>query len=370
MINVLYLLNHAGKAGTERYVESLIERMDNNKIKAHFVYNEEGLLADKLKTRGVPTFCLEMKNPFDFKAAIKLAKLCKDLSINLIHTQFLRENYIALLSRLINPKVKVIYTNHFVLKNNFILGITNRLISKLQSNIIAVCNKGKDVLISNGVPKNKITVIFNGVDPSFWGSNEESTLRKEFGIDEDAFVILGVARFAHDKGHKFFIEAIAKLKSKTDRKFKCVLANDGPLLEDCKKLSHDLGLDDSVIFTGFRGDVKNLIYGSDLYVNSSEHEALSFAIIEMLAGGLPVIATDISGNGDIINKETDCGILVKYNDSEGLANAMKTVMEDKDLCEKLKSNAKSAIERLFNLDKNVEQTYKIYLNTLKTEAIK
>ena len=75
--------------------------------------------------------------------------------------------------------------------------------------------------------------------------------------------------------------------------FTLVLAGDGPLLEPTKAQVQELGLEDCVKFIGFRKDIKNLYKGSDLYVNSSQHEALSFLIIEAMAAGLPVIATDM-----------------------------------------------------------------------------
>jgi len=265
MIKVLYLLNHAGKAGTERYVQTLIEKLHNNKIKAYFAYNEDGLLVERLKELGIETYRIEMRNPFDIKAVFNLVKLCKKLDIDLIHTQFLRENYIAMLSRIINPKVRVMYTNHFIMRNNLPIRIANRIITPLESNIIAVCNRGRDMMISNGINPKKIKVIFNGVDVKYWSEPVESTVREEFQIDDDVFVMLCASRFAHDKGHKFLINALYELKKMTNRKFKCILSNDGPLLEECKKQVEDMGLSDVVIFAGFRKDIKNLIYGCDLY---------------------------------------------------------------------------------------------------------
>ncbi|MCX7711589.1 MAG: glycosyltransferase family 4 protein [Clostridia bacterium] len=363
-MKVLYLLNHAGKAGTERYVYSLIEKLNKKKINAYFAYNEEGLLVEQVKEIGIETFRIEMKHPLDIAAAWKLNKLCKQLGIDLIHTQYLRENYIALLSRFFNPKVKVMYTSHFIMANNFVLRVFNRILTRLEANIISVCNKGKQMLMSNGLDGKKIKVIFNGVDPNFWGDPIESTMRKEFGIDEDAFVFLCGSRFAYDKGHKFLIQSVAELKKTTDKKFKCVLANDGPLLEECKQLVKDLDLEGDIIFTGFRKDIKNLIAGSDLYINSSEHEALSFAIIEVLASGLPVIATDMGGNDDIINAETNCGILVQYNDAKGLAASIQKIMGNKELQKNLRKNALKAIQERFNLDKMVEETYNLYVDSV------
>jgi len=364
LIKVLYLMNHAGKAGTERYVQSLVEKLNNEKIQAYFAYNEEGLLVENLKNLGVQTFQITMKNPFDLIAARKLAKLCISLDIDIVHTQYLRENYVALFSRLFNKKTKVMYTNHFILANNGVLKVWNRILSPLQESIIAVCNKGKEMMIKNGVDGSKIKVVFNGVDPEFWGETVKSTMREEFSIGNDEFVMFCGSRFAYDKGHEFLIDGIAELKKMTDAKFRLVLANDGPFFEQRKQQVKDLGLENEVIFIGFRKDMKNLIDGSDLYINSSQHEALSFAIIEVLAAGLPVVATDMGGNGDIINDETKCGMLVKYNDAKGLANTLKSIMENPSLQAELRQNALKAVRERFSIDNMVTQAYNLYIKAV------
>jgi glycosyltransferase involved in cell wall biosynthesis len=365
MLKVLYLINHAGKAGTERYVESLITSLNGKYIKAYLAYNEEGLLADRMRAAGIETFRITMKNPFDLKAVMELSKLCKKLDIDVIHAQFLRENYIALLSRLINPKVKVMYTNHFIIPNNFAQRLCNRVLTAMESNIIAVCNKGKEQMIANGVNGKIIKVVFNGVNPDIWGKTEKSTMREEFGIGNDEFVMLCASRFAHDKGHNFLVNSIAELKKQTDNKFKLVLAGDGPLLEEVKQQVKSLQLEDTILFVGFRKDIKNLMDGSDLYINSSEHEALSFLMVEVLAAGLPLIATDMGGNRDIINPETNCGLLVRYDDAKDLAEAISKVMNDSELQKTLRENAKKAVRDRFSLESMVMGAYNLYQDSCK-----
>lgn len=364
MIKVLYLINHAGKAGTERYVISLIKKLHNNKIEAHFVYNETGLLVDWVEELGIDPYRIVMNSPFDIIAVKKLKTFCKKKGIQIIHTNFLRENYLAMLSKIANKNLKVFYTNHFIMEKRETLKYANKLFNPLQEQVIAVCNKGKDLMIENGIDANKIEVIFNGVDVAQWSAHKESTLRSEYNIKNDEFVFLCGSRFAHDKGHEFLIKSVARLKEITTAKFKCVLANDGPLLLQCQELTKKLGLENDIIFTGYRKDIKNLIYGSDLYVNSSEHEALSFAIIEVLACGVPVIATNMAGNGDIINSKTKCGILVEYNNELQLALNIKNMIENVGARNEFKINAIKAANNTFNLDNMIEKTYNLYQRCL------
>jgi len=370
MLKVLYLLNHAGKGGTEKYVELLVSRLDNKKIKAYFAYNEPGFLADKLRDSGIETFQLKMRNPLDIKAAYELARLCKSLEIDVIHTHFLRENYIAVLSRMFYPRSKVIYTNHIIVENNILLRLLNRILTRFDSGIIAVCNLGKRVLISNGVNKNIIKVIHNGVAPEYWSRKEESSVRKEFNIDEDTFVILCASRFDRYKGNRFLIDTIAEFKKIADGKYVFLLANDGPLFNEIKQYSKDLGLEKDIVFAGFRTDMKNLISGSDLYVNPSEWEALSFALLEVLAAGIPVVSTDAGGTPDIINQDTNCGLLVKYGDAKGMAREIYRVMKDKRLYDILKSNTQKTIFEKFSIDKMIMETYNLYETSCKINQLK
>lgn len=360
MKKVLYLLNHAGKAGTERYIQILVEHLNNKKTKAYFAYNIEGLLVERLKALGVETFRIKLRNRFDLRAAWQLARLCKKLDIDIIHAQFLRENYIAMLSRLFNSRTSVVYTNHFILANNLLTRVTNHLITSLQAGIIAVCNRGREMMIANGINSKKIKVLFNAVDPEYWGKPEASTLRSEFGIGDDTMILLCASRFAYDKGHRYLVRSIARLREITDKKFMLILAGDGPLQKEIKGLAEELGLGKHIIFTGFRSDIKNLYNGSDIYINSSEHEASSFNIIEALATGLPVVATDKGGNNDIINEQNDCGILVQYDDEDDTAGAIKRLMEDPTLRERLSKNALKAVNEKFNLVKMADQTYNLY----------
>ena len=113
-------------------------------------------------------------------------------------------------------------------------------------------------------------------------------------------------------------------------------------------------------FIGFRKDIKNLYKASDLYVNSSRHEALSFLIIEAMAAGLPVVVTDIAGNPDIVNDQTNCGLLAEYDNPDSMAGALKRMMEEPELLARCRANALKAVDDRFEVHKMAEATFRIY----------
>lgn len=365
-MKVLYLLNHAGKAGTERYVETLVKYLSRQGVEPYFAYNEGGLLVERMAEMGVPTARIEMKSRFDFKAARELAALCEKWDVDLIHCHYLREHYTALLAKRYNKKIRVVYTNHFVLANNAVTRLSNRWMDKKQDQMIAVCNKGKEQLIANGWTGDRIQVVFNAVDMDAWaGTRADSTMRAEFGIPEDRLVMLCASRFAHDKGHAYLIRSLKRLTEISDVPFTMVLAGDGPLLEQTKELVKELGLEDHVIFAGFRKDIKNLYKGSDVYINSSEHEALSFLIIEAMAAGLPVIVTDMGGNRDIVPPDAAHGALVVYDDPESMARAMKRMLEDGEYRASCAAEALNTVADKFEVGKMCRITWDVYEKAVK-----
>lgn len=360
-MKVLYLINYAGNAGTEKYVYNLIKTYEGNDTKCYLCYNVDGRLSEDAKKLGIPTFKLNMRHPFDLKAAKALADYCRENNIDVIHAQYPRENYIALLSKRYYSGTKVVYTCHLTLKTNFLWKITNRLMTKNNHKIISVCNNGKELMIGNGVKADKIEVIFNGIKPHERTAAKEG-LRKELGIDEDTFVMTTLARYHIAKGLDYLTNSIEKLTKLTSRKFVLLILGEGELWDEITNLIHQKGLQDKILQLGYRTDAGEILKISDLYINSAKcYEALSFAILEAMDAALPVIATNVGGNGDILSPENDCGILVEYGDCDAMANAINTIMTDAELWKKYSENAIKAVDTVFNLDKLLDDTYKMYL---------
>lgn len=359
-MRILYLINHAGKAGTEKYIYNLVKRFGDKETECFFAFNEPGLLSEQMDDLQIPCFQVEMKSPFDLKAAKKIAEICKSNEIDIIHSHYPRENYIAVLSRLFYPKVKALYTCHLTLKTNLLWWFTNKLITPHNAKIIAVCNNAKELLVENGVNPKKIDVIFNGI-PYDEEPNKPSTIREELGLDEDTFIISILARYHMSKGIDFLVDSIAELDKIIKRKYVLLIAGDGEYFDEIGVQIKALGLEDKIYQLGFRTDTENILCGSDVYVNSSKcYEALSFAILEAMAKRLPVVATNRGGNGDIINDKTDCGFLVEYGDTVGFAKALQILSEDKELCKKFSENAKKATKDIFNLEKVLLETLEKY----------
>ena len=259
----------------------------------------------------------------------------------------------------------MVYTNHFVLANDFVTRFSNRIMDRRQDQMIAVCNKGKEQLVANGWSADRIQVIFNAVDLDAWaGDRSQSTLRAELGLDDSRFVMLCASRFAGDKGHKYLIDSVKRLTELLPCPSPWCWPGTAPCWSLQKPRYRSWGWRTAWgIHPGFLGQPRTT-RSSDLYVNSSQHEALSFLIIEAMAAGLPVIATDMGGNSDIVNDEAGCGMLVEYDNPDSMAVAMKCFLEDPAFAARCRENARRTIEDKFEIHKMARATYGVYEKAL------
>lgn len=358
-MKVLYLINYAGSGGSERYVELLAKYYHNSKCLCGLCYNVDGPLVEKMSALGIPVHQLQMNSILDLAAAKKLAALVRAEGYDVIHAQYPRENYIAILARRFGCKAKIVFTSHLIMEQPLPWKLLNRVFTPNNHAVLTVCTYGREVLERNGVSKDKIRVVFNGVDAAAAPRHDRTVLR-EFGVKEDELVLSILTRFSAEKGVPFLLRAAAKLKQKTRVPFRLLIVGTGADFDRDSALVSQLGLQDTVILTGFRTDTAALLAASDIYLNSSSSEAMSFAILEALAAGLPLVLTDVGGNPELVNTGEACGILAPYGDEEGYAAAMARLLEDDALRARYAAAAGAKARSHFDLYQKLDEVFEIY----------
>ncbi len=358
-LRILFLINFAGKAGTEKYVENLVRIFSAADNDCRLAYNISGELSEKLAARGVPCFQIKLDgNPL--AAAKQLAAYCREHEIEVIHAQYPRENIIALLSLRHYAAPKVVYTNHLTIRSGLKWRVLNRIFTPLDHKIIAVCREGRDIMVQNGVCPERIEVIYNGVEPEK-APVRDLSVRPELGVGEGEFMLTILARYAPEKGLFFLLDALAELKKLTDKPFRCVICGDGEQFDEVKQKAQALGLGETVIQTGFRRDAGRILRASDIYLNTSScNEAMSFAILEAMNCALPLVVTDVGGNRDLAETNIPCGFVVQYGDVSDFASAILRLMEDEALYKQFSADALRKVSEEFDLEKLAWDVYRAY----------
>lgn len=356
-LNILYLISYAGKAGTEKYVENLMRTYSAQGHRCTLAYMDGGELAEKAAALGCGTFRLDLRASYMLGAAGRLARLCAEKEIDVIHAQYPRENVIAVLSRLFRKKTRVVFTSHLTVRQNLLWRILNRIITPHNAACVAVCTQGAELLRKNGVAGKKIHVIFNGVEPKALPPRQ-NIIRKEFSLPEDCFVFLTMARYAPEKGLFFLLDALAQLKERTEKPFVCLIAGDGELFDAVGEGIRERGLSENVIRTGYRTDGKTLMCSADAYVSSALYnEAMSFAVLEAMECGLPLAVTDVGAGADLAY---GCGECVTPGDVPALCGALYRLMTDKAYRRECGENARRRAVTEFDLTRQTKALFALY----------
>ena len=185
-----------------------------------------------------------------------------------------------------------------------------------------------------------IAVIPNGIVSR--GKGTPGKVRKELGLKRDSRIILFVGRLVGVKGIEYLIKAMAGVVKKFPEAA-LVLVGDGPMRRNLENMTKQLSLENSVHFAGMRNDVENFFQAAEIMVLPSLHEGFPNVVLEAMCYGVPVIATDIMGNPDVIKKEF--GLLVRPRDSAELSRAIIRVLSDSRMLKTMSREAKKEAKK-------------------------
>lgn len=211
------------------------------------------------------------------------------------------------------------------------------------------------------IKPSRIVVSYNGVDTQFlFFRNQNSDYRKRLKSSCEQNIVVNIARFYPQKGHKDLIMAWSQVLSQIPIA-KLLLVGDGPLRHEMEALAEKLRLGESVQFLGARDDVPQILAASDLGVFPSLFEGLPVAPIEMMSMGLPVVASDIGPLREVIGTGPEKGgLLVPPGDDQWLAEALVRLLRDAGLRNRLGHAARQRACRYFSIKSQVAQHERLY----------
>jgi len=223
-----------------------------------------------------------------------------------------------------------------------------------------------------GVPPSRIAQIYNGVDATLFhpaGKNRDAVPHPDFSGPGN-FVIGTVGRMQDVKDQLTLARAFVRLMQgipEAEQRLRLVIVGDGPLRERVRMLLAEAGVDKYAWLPGERNDVARIMRSFDLFVLPSLAEGISNTILEAMATGLPVLATDVGGNPELIQAGVT-GTLVPRDDPESMARAMRAYAENAELCRRQGSEARRTVERRFGMDAMVNAYMAVYDQLLATRT--
>jgi len=317
--------------------------------------------------------CLEIpfsRSPFDFsnvKAYKTLKQLFRTEYFDLIHFHTPIAAFIGRMAAKNTDQGSIIYTAHGFhfykgapLKNWIIYYLLEKMASKLTDAIITI-NK-EDYEFAKKHFQSKRTSVYYvhgvGIDLTKFdlsAQNVRTEYRKKFSFDPEDFIIISIGELNKNKNH---IQLIRAMKIIEDPKIKCIIAGDGILKKELEEEIVKNKMENKIFLLGYRKDIIQLLFMSDLLVSCSIREGLPKNVMEAMACGLPVIAANNRGHRDLIHNEEN-GMLIKIGDSIGLKQSIEKLKNSKELRLKMGEENLKIIKN-FSLKIAISEIEKIY----------
>ena len=368
-IHVMQVLHTLEIGGAEKLAYDIAKKFDTSFEFSFFCLDDLGYLSDVIRKEGGNTYCYGRKEGWDFSLIKKFASLISEKKVDIIHAhQYTPYFYSVLAAFFSSRKPAVIFTEHGRHQPDKVRPkrvVFNKIFQYFTSRFTGVAKFSKDSLVEfEKISSSKIDVIYNGIDlKNFPEHFSKPEIRKKLGFKIDDKLIGIIARLDPIKDHKSLISAFSLIKDKINN-CKLLIIGDGPMREELEQQTDALNLKNNIVFLGMRTDVPDLLMVLDVFVLPSVMEATSVTLLEAMSASLPVIATNVGGNKEIVIDGTT-GILVEPQTPEQIADAIEKILTDTAFAAKMGLAGRKRVEQYFTFDKMIEQYKNLYLEILK-----
>lgn len=225
--------------------------------------------------------------------------------------------------------------------------------------IVAISQAVAAALEASGVDPRRIVIIRSAVDAERFAETAHRTrLSRDFGMTEGGIAIAAVGQLIPRKGHRYLLEAMARLEGRVPRAH-VVVFGQGSLHGELQAQAAALGLGSRITFAGFRPDLGDVLGAFDLLVHPALREGLGVAMLEAAAAGVPVVAFDAAGAREAV-RHGETGLLVPPRDAAALADAIARLAGDENLRNRLGAAGRERMRREFSIQSMVDAHLRLY----------
>ena len=367
MKTILHTIDTTGPGGAETVFIDLATRLPKDKYRSVVQIRGKGWVYEELRRRGMDPVLLDAKGSFNWRYLASLRKLIASERVDLVQSHLLGSNVYCSLAGLLTgiPVVATFHGEVDIGENERFKKIKSSAINAGAARIIAVTDSLRDDILSRtSLRRNKIDVIYNGIDTSLFQRARSNTLRREYGWSDDDIIIGSLGNIRTAKGYDILLKAAALLQQ-SSRSYQFVVAGQGKgrLFDDLMQLRKELNLEDRVHFLGFIDDSAEFLSNLDLFLSSSISEGLPLSAIQAMVARLPVIATRCGGYEGLIT-DRENGWLVEVGNPGAIATAIEAVAVDSGLQSKLGDNARKYAIDTFDIQIMLNAYEQVYRDLL------
>jgi len=297
-------------------------------------------VADEFREIGFEPFYVEGKGKFNLSGIMGLREIIKKGNVRIVHSHNYKSDIYVFMASIGNRRIKRVATCHNWTDEDFksrVYGMLDRHVLKHFDAVVAVSESVYDRLLKSGVSQERLKLIGNSVLP------DDCVIRRTRNRLDNAMGLLSIAyvgRLSKEKGVDVLLRACSRLaKTAPQIRYSLRVVGEGPERVNLERLCLDVMQEGTVVWTGFRRDVPAILAETDVFVLPSRIEASPIVVLEAMAAGCAIVATNV---GDIPKRIKDGrnGILIPPDDDEALEKALRRLAVDSTLRHRLASQAK------------------------------
>jgi glycosyltransferase involved in cell wall biosynthesis len=359
MKKVVHIVEDLKIGGLERVIENIVVTLDPARFKVFILcLSKGGAIADSLINNNIEVIILNIQHYHNPITILGVAKLLRTNKIDIVHTHAYPAGVLGRIAAILAHVPCIFHHIHSTYvdlnKRNYFI---ERFLGRFTDKVICCSDAVKRfVLKKEGIPEDKLMVLYNGVpEPKPMNPSTIAGLKETLGIPREASMVGCVASLVQHKGHEYLFDAFKKVENAY-----LLLIGDGPLRTKLEQKASVLGISERVIFAGSQIDVTPYMQVMDIVVlPSSEREGLGIALIEAMALSKPVVATNIGGVPEVVD-DGSTGILVQPQESDELAKAINTLLNSPDLTHIMGINGKKKYKKMFTLNYMIKRLETLY----------
>lgn len=370
MRKICFLITGLNYGGAEASLVQIARRLKDRgwQVRVVTILPPAGY-ASVLEASGIPVASLGMRRRVpDPRAIFRTATLLRRWHPDILHTHMVHANLLGRIVRLLYNVPVLISTAHSIMEGGRWRDVAYRVTDPLCDITTQVSKAGLERYVRlRLVPEHKIRLVPNGVDAKTFAPNLRirEELRSQLELGEN-FVWLAVGRFEEPKDYpnmlRAFAQAVAHMKGYNE--VTLLIAGEGPTKPAVEALARELGVECRVRFLGMRRDVAGLMNAADAFLLSSAWEGLPMVLLEAAAVGLPIVATEVGGNAEVV-REGISGFLVPPGDHQALAGAMIRMMRlPEGERRKMGEAGRSHVRERYEIERVVDQWEALYVELL------
>lgn len=326
-----------------------------------------GPYAEEAQRRGLDVEAIRERHARDFRVLGQTLRAIERHGIDIVHTHEFRSDLIGLLCAR-RRRLPLVCTVHGWIANDIkgsIYTVLDKLILRFFDRIVVVSEKIRAQLIRWGIPGRKIVVVPNALQTERYRVDRtDDSFRRELGLRPDDVLVGKIGRLSAEKGHRDLLQAAASALKQCDR-LRVVLIGIGPEEQSLRAQAKALGIEERILFAGYRNDMVRVYNSLDLVVQASYTEGMPNVVLEALLMGVPVVATRVGGTDEIVENGRS-GVLIEPRRPDVLAGELIGFAREP---ERFRSMARSGQERIrqeFDSRRRIERMKVIYAELMSS----